>query len=96
MATYMKAIKVTVDGPREPRSKTSKLLTSSITAGELLVNKREERTDREPKNSNLEVPRNFLVADQRSKLTFQSVVCLFARETFPNEELSKGPLCFSH
>ena len=24
VATYMKAIKVTVDGPREPRSKTSK------------------------------------------------------------------------
>lgn len=24
MATYSKAIKVTVDGPREPRSKTSK------------------------------------------------------------------------
>ncbi len=24
IATYMKAIKVTVDGPREPRSKTSK------------------------------------------------------------------------
>lgn len=27
VATYQKAIKVTVDGPREPRSKTSKLLT---------------------------------------------------------------------
>jgi len=26
VATYTKAIKVTVDGPREPRSKTSKLL----------------------------------------------------------------------
>jgi hypothetical protein len=27
MATYNKAIKVTVDGPREPRSKTSKPIT---------------------------------------------------------------------
>ncbi len=26
VASYMKAIKVTVDGPREPRTKTSKLL----------------------------------------------------------------------
>lgn len=28
VATYNKAIKVTVDGPREPRSKTSKYLVS--------------------------------------------------------------------
>jgi hypothetical protein len=30
MATYNKAIKVTVDGPREPRSKTSKSSTASL------------------------------------------------------------------
>jgi hypothetical protein len=30
MATYNKAIKVTVDGPREPRSKTSKSSTKSF------------------------------------------------------------------
>jgi hypothetical protein len=30
MATYNKAIKVTVDGPREPRSKTSKSSTKSL------------------------------------------------------------------
>lgn len=30
IATYTKAIKVTVDGPREPRSKQSKCLVSSI------------------------------------------------------------------
>ena len=31
-ATYQKAIKVTVDGPREPRSKTSKLYINLITS----------------------------------------------------------------
>lgn len=39
IATYTKAIKVTVDGPREPRSKQSKLqLIFNFLSGEFLIN----------------------------------------------------------